>query len=320
MKRILILLIAVLFSLNAFAASSKVLMLRDNGPLRKANDSNGVEWAAAVRAGTELELESSEIVIKDLVTSSKTYSDVKFYKVKYNSKTYFVQESDVEICDSASVLQKNTLLFSKPTLYSFRNAILETGTFVVKGETVKQFNNDFTKITFYDTKDSVKRSRYVFSNAVSSFDKDVKAVLLLEKGKATDNEDLRKEFLDNAKAMETSELIGSYIFSEISKIYNVSQDSDDSFVAEDIDSYTTNVTTDDGSKVNVRSLPGTAGEVTGQFESVNRPLVRVSMKTKETQEIDGVTSSWYYVTEMDEDTMDVVEGGIEGWVFGGFLE
>ena len=64
MKRTLILVISVLFTLNAFAASSKVVMLRDNGPLRKANDSNGVEWAETVTAGTELELESDEIVIK----------------------------------------------------------------------------------------------------------------------------------------------------------------------------------------------------------------------------------------------------------------
>ena len=96
--------------------------------------------------GTELELESDEIVIKDLVTSSKTYSDVKFYKVKYNKNTYFVQESDVEICSSASVLQKDALLFTKPTLYSYRNAILERGTLIVTGDSVKQFNNEFTKI------------------------------------------------------------------------------------------------------------------------------------------------------------------------------
>ena len=318
MKKFLIILISVLFTADIFGASAKLLMLRDNGPLRIENDSNGVEWAETVRAGTELELESSEIVIKDLVTSSKTYNDVKFYKVKYNKKTYFVQESDAEICDSASVIQKDALLFSRPTLYSFRNAILETGSFVVTGDTVKEFNNSFVKITFYDTNDGIKRTRYVYSNTISNSDKDVKAILLLEKGKAAENEDLQKEFLDNAKSMKTSSLISTYISNEISKIYNITLFSDETIIA--VDPYSTYVVTNDGSKVNVRSLPGTAGEVIGQFESVNNQLVLVSMKTEETQEIEGVNASWYYVTELDPDTMTSLTGGIEGWIFGGFLK
>ena len=142
--------------------------------------------------------------------------------------------------------------------------------------------------------------------------------MLLEKGKATDNEDLQKEFLDNAKAMKTSSLISSYISDEIAKIYNISLFSDDSILT--IEPYTSHVTTTDGSKVNVRSLPGTAGEVIGQFESANNPLVLVSMKTEDTQEIEGVKASWYYVTEIDEDTMESVSEGIEGWLFGGYLE
>ena len=126
MKKVTILFsLIVLFITNAFAAPSKIFMLRDNGPLRKDNGSNQVEWAETVKAGTELELASEEIVVKDLVTSSKTYKDVNFYEVKYNDKTYYVQESDAEPCESASVIQEDALLFSRPTLSSFRNAVLE---------------------------------------------------------------------------------------------------------------------------------------------------------------------------------------------------
>ena len=318
MKKILIVLISVLLTTNMFAASSKLLMLRDDGPLRTENASNGVEWAETVRAGTELDLESSEIIIKDLVTSSKTYKDVKFYKVKYNKNIYFVQESDAEICSAPSVIQQDALLFTKPTLYSFRNAILETGTFVVTGDTVKEFNNTFIKITFYDTNDGIKRSRYVYANTVSNSEKDVKAVLLLEKGKAAKNEDLQKEFLDNAKAMKTSNLIADYIAREVSKILNVSVFSDETIIT--IDGYSAYVTTNDGSKVNVRSMPGTAGDIVGQFESASKPSVFVSMKTEETQEIDGIIESWYYVTELDPVTLETSPNGIEGWIFGGYLE
>ena len=68
------------------------------------------------------------------------------------------------------------------------------------------------------------------------------------------------------------------------------------------------------------SLPGTAGEVIGQFESAYEPIVFVSMKTEDTEEIGGVTESWYYVSEVNPDTLEVVYGGIEGWVFGGYLK
>ena len=318
MKRTFVLLTSILLSVNVFAASSKILMLRDNGPLRKANDSNGVEWSITVKAGTELELDSTEIFIKDLITQKEVYKDVKFYKVKYNKNIYYVQESDAEPCTSASVIQKDTLLFGRPTLYSFRNAILETGTLVVAGETTTELGNEFTRVAFYDTQDGLKRIRYVLSDSISNSDKDVKAVILLEKGKSSDNADLQKEFLDNAKSMKTTPLIADYISNEIAKIYNISLFSDDSIVS--IDGFSTVITTNDGSKVNVRSLPGTAGEVIGQFDSADNPYVFVTLKTEDTQEIDGVKDNWYYVTELDSDTLETKADGIEGWVFGAFLQ
>lgn len=321
MKKTLIIISTVLLiAANTFAAPSKILMLRDNGPLRKANDSNGVEWAETVAAGTELELESKELVTKDLITSSKTYPDVKFFKVKYNKKTYYVQESDAEPCESASVIQEDALLFSRPTLSSFRNAVLETGTLVVadNSDTVTEYNNNFVKIYFYDTNDGLKRSRYVNSNKISSSDKDVKAIIILEKARKTENEDLKKEFLDNAASMKTTELIGEYIKKETAKILNISSFSDDSIISIP-EPWTGYIFTNDGSKVNVRSLPGTAGEVVGQFNSEDNPTVLVTMKTEDTEEIDGITESWYYVTEYDIDNLTTVADGIEGWVFGGFI-
>ncbi|MBP5519502.1 MAG: SH3 domain-containing protein [Treponema sp.] len=319
MKKTLILFTAILlFTVNTFAASSKLIMLRDNGPLRRANETNGVEWATSVKAGTELDLESTQIFVKDLVTASKTYKDVKFYKVKYNKNTYYVQESDAEPSNSVSVIQKDALLFSKPTLSSFRNAVLETGTLCVAQESVAEFNTTFVKIAFYDTNDGLKRIRYVNSENISNSDKDVKAVILLENARANESEDLKKEFLNNASSMKTSPLISEYIRVETAKILKVSSFSDDSIVS--IDGYTAHIKTTDGSKVNVRSLPGTAGEVIGKFESAEEPTVFVSMKTEDTEEIGGVTASWYYVSQVDTDTLEVVNEGIEGWVFGAFIE
>ncbi|MBO4532465.1 MAG: SH3 domain-containing protein [Treponema sp.] len=309
MKKLSVLFTLIILTVSGlFAAPSKIIMLRDNGPLRKANDSNGVEWSETVRAGTELELASSQTVIKDLVTSSKTYTDVEFYEVKYNKNTYYVQLTDAEPADGASVIQEDAVLFTRPTLKAFRNAMLETGTFVVAGDTTKEMNITYRKIIFYDTNEGVKRTRYVNSENISSSDKDVKAVILLETARATQNEELQKELLNNAKSIKTSILIEGYITREINKILNISTFSDDTI--EQYEAYAV-IYDPDGSKINVRSMPGTAGEVVGQIESADTPAIYVSLRTESTETINKFTDHWYYITEP--------ETGLEGWVFGGFI-
>ena len=309
MKKVTILFsLIVLFSTNVFSAPSKIFMLRDNGPLRKDNGSNQVEWAETVRAGTELELASEEIVIKDLVTSSKTYNNVKFFEVKYTGQTYYVQESDAEKSDKLSVLQVDSILFTRPTLSAFRNAMLEIGTFVIAGESYTQFNTNFVKITFYDTNDGIKRTRYVNKANISTNEKDVKAIIMLENARVTKDEDLKKEFLNNAKSMKTSMLIEAYISKEYNKILNVSLFSDDTIETISGKGY---IHTEDGSKINVRDKPGTAGNVIGQIESANQPAVTAMMRTNITDEIDGETDFWYYIQESTS--------GLEGWIFGAYI-
>jgi hypothetical protein len=310
MKKITVALCLItLLTTSLFSAPAKLIMLRDNGPLRKANDSNGVEWAETVRAGTELELTNKDLVIKDLVTSSKTYKDVNFFEVKYNGETYYVQETDAEIADKLSVIQKDTVLYTHPSLSYFRNAMLETGSLVIAGDTYTQINQTFVKIIFYDTIDGIKRTRYVKQTDVSSSDKDVKAIILLENGRTAKSEELKKEFLNNAKSIKTSALIGDYIALEYNKILGLSSFSDDSI--ESYEAYAT-VVSNDGSKINIRSMPGTVGEVVGQIESADNPVVRVSLKLNEKDSIDNVVDFWYYITQE--------ETGLEGWIFGGFLE
>lgn len=298
-----------LLTASLFSAPAKLIMLRDNGPLRKANASNGVEWAETVRAGTELELTNNDLVIKDLVTSSKTYKDVNFFEVKYNGETYYVQETDAEIADKLSVIQKDTVLYTHPSLSYFRNAMLETGSLVIAGDTYTQINQTFVKIIFYDTIDGIKRTRYVNQTDVSSSDKDVKAIILLENGRSAKSEELKKEFLNNAKSIKTSALIEDYIALEYNKILGLSSFSDDSI--ESYEAYAT-VVSNDGSKINIRSMPGTVGEVVGQIESADNPVVRVSLKLNEKDLIDNVVDFWYYITQE--------ETGLEGWIFGGFLK
>lgn len=308
MRKNILFISILLLSAALYAAPAKLIMLRDNGPLRKANNSNGVEWDTTVRAGTELELTTTDLVIKDLVTSSKTYKDVKFYEVKYKKNTYYVQESDAEVAAAAAVIQSDTVLFTRPTLSSFRNAVLETGTLVVAGDAYTEFNKTFCKVVFYDTIDGLKRTRYVNKNDISYSDKDVKAVMLLENARTTENEDLKNELLNNAKSMKTSILIEAYITKEIAGILKISDFSDDAIETISAQGH---MYTEDGSKVNVRDKPGRSGSVIGQIETAEQPWVTALMRTGTTEEIDGKTDYWYYIKDDASD--------LEGWVFGAYV-
>lgn len=317
MKKITIFLsLVTLIATTLFSNPQKLFMLRDNGPLRKSNDSNGVEWYKSVRAGTELELLSSELVVKNLVTSSKTYENLSFYEVKYNDEVLYVQETDAEPSEKLSVIQSDTLLFTYPSLASFRNAILETGSFIIKGDVYSQLGSgiSFRKIIFYDTINNIKRIRYVNQTDISDSEKDIKAVLLLENAKAENDDALKEEFLKNAISIKTTPLIRNYVITQIAKIYNNSSFPDElNIQLEEFSTYGY-IKSTVSSYVNVYLIPGFSENVVGQFNAVLFPPVLVTLKTSRAVEFDGKKGNFYYVIECD-DNLNTITGGLEGWIF-----
>ena len=195
----------LLLASQIFGAPSKVFMLREDGPLRVEDGKKGVKWAKTVATGTELELVSPEPVVKDLVTTDKTYPNISFYKVKYKGELYYVQTSEAVAADIIGVICSDALLFLKDSLATFRNAILETGTIVAVEEKTSKNGIDYSKVSFFDTEDKIVRSRYVERSKVSESEKDVKAVMMITAALANKNEDLRNETLNNAKKINTSE-------------------------------------------------------------------------------------------------------------------
>lgn len=299
--------------LGSLVTAQSVVALRDNTPLRSDNGKGGVVWALEVLAGQKLELLDPVPVKMNLVTTSETTPDVEFYRVRHQGKDYFVRASEAAPAAQAAVIVEDAVLFSRPRISDFRNALLEAGSIVVTGNQVSHTGVDFVEVFFFDTAAWQIRSRYVVSPMVSSARGDVEAVQLLQKAAAMKDTEVQQELLHSAMNLNTTMGIKTLVEDFVRQLVPVA------FTQEDIMPLELPgngvIATGDGDNVNVRSFPGTGSEsqVVGQLSQGTD--VAIVATTARPQVIDGVEAPWYQVRAHLEDGSLV-----EGWIFGGYLE
>lgn len=299
--------------LGSLVTAQSVVALRDNTPLRSDNGKGGVVWALEVLAGQKLELLDPVPVRMNLVTTSETTPDVEFYRVRHQGKDYFVRASEAAPAAQAAVIVEDAVLFTRPRISDFRNALLEAGSIVVTGNQVSHTGVDFVEVFFFDTAAWQIRSRYVVSPMVSSARGDVEAVQLLQKAAAMKDTEVQQELLHSAMNLNTTMGIKTLVEDFVRQLVPVA------FTQEDIMPLELPgngvIATGDGDNVNVRSFPGTGSEsqVVGQLSQGTD--VAIVATTARPQVIDGVEAPWYQVRAHLEDGSLV-----EGWIFGGYLE
>lgn len=299
--------------LGSLVAAQSVVALRDNTPLRSDNGKGGVVWALEVIAGQKLELLDPVPVRMNLVTTSETTPDVEFYRVRHQGKDYFVRASEAAPAAQAAVIVEDAVLFTRPRISDFRNALLEAGSIVVTGNQVSHTGVDFVEVFFFDTAAWQIRSRYVVSPMVSSARGDVEAVQLLQKAAAMKDTEVQQELLHSAMNLNTTMGIKTLVEDFVRQLVPVA------FTQEDIMPLELPgngvIATGEGDNVNVRSFPGTGSEsqVVGQLSKGTD--VAIVATTARPQVIDGVEAPWYQVRAHLEDGSLV-----EGWIFGGYLE
>ena len=305
MKKLIAKIFILSFTVFAFAKSN-AYMLRDNGPLRTDNGNGGVEWSITVPEGTELELLSETVEIKDLVMSKSTEKDCKFYKVKYSDKIYYALESEVAVGTQFGYIVDDATLFAKPAISSFRNAYLEFGTFVVVGEKTQNMGFNFVEIKFFDTDEKLAKSRYVQENKITTQKEDIETLQLITRAVSENDEEFKKELLSMARNKMSSTIIHSYAEQMYNKILGLSSFSDDdiSVLSEELSGV---IISDD---VRYRSLPGTSGDVLGKFNTDDAGTISLMTNGKET--IDEMEDYWYFFTKNETEE--------SGWVYGGFIE
>ena len=299
--------------LGSLVTAQSVVALRDNTPLRSDNGKGGVVWALEVLAGQKLELLDPVPVRMNLVTTSETTPDVEFYRVRHQGKDYFVRASEAAPAAQAAVIVEDAVLFTRPRISDFRNALLEAGSIVVTGNQVSHTGVDFVEVFFFDTAAWQIRSRYVVSPMVSSARGDVEAVQLLQKAAAMKDTEVQQELLHSAMNLNTTMGIKTLVEDFVRQLVPVA------FTQEDIMPLELPgngvIATGEGDNVNVRSFPGTGSEsqVMGQLSQGTD--VAIVATTARPQVIDGVEAPWYQVRAHLEDGSLV-----EGWIFGGYLE
>lgn len=305
MKKSLIYIALALLAGNAFAKTTG-FMMRNNGPLRVDNGNGGVEWATTVPAGTKLTVESEEPVVFTLITEKEKIPDIKFYKVTYDKKTYYARDCEVALGSDLSVILSNTAIFTKPAISSFLNAQLEQGSLVVMGQIQEYAGTGFTEVQYWSSSANSIRTRYVFSDKVSSNKNDLEAIRTVDVALALKNKDavkerqMKKELFANAKKLNTSEAITEYIQTEYDKIFG----------RKDFEKfYSGTIKTADGSKVNARENP-VDGKVVTQHEN-GEVISEFCARSAEKSTFEGITDYWF-----------AYETGATGlrWIFGGYIE
>lgn len=299
--------------LGSLVTAQSVVALRDNTPLRSDNGKGGVVWALEVLAGQKLELLDPVPVRMNLVTTSETTPDVEFYRVRHQGKDYFVRASEAAPAAHAAVIVEDAVLFTRPRISDFRNALLEAGSIVVTGNQVSHTGVDFVEVFFFDTAAWQIRSRYVVSPMVSSARGDVEAVQLLQKAAAMKDTEVQQELLHSAMNLNTTMGIKTLVEDFVRQLVPVA------FTQEDIMPLELPgngvIATGDGDNVNVRSFPGTGSESQVVDQLSQGTDVAIVATTARPQVIDGVEAPWYQVRAHLEDGSLV-----EGWIFGGYLE
>lgn len=305
MKKVLISIFLCVLSISVFAQS--VIVLKDNASLRTDNGKGGTVYAMEILSGIKMELISPEPVKKDLVTSKEITPDISFYHVKYQGKEYYIRESEATIGSTVGVIIENSVLFTYPTLDSFRNAYLEPGTIISCGKTVESKGLSFMEIEFYDTTAWTKRTRYILKEGYSSNSADIDAIQLVQKVLTLSDKNLQKQLLNDAMSLNVCTEVLNIIKETEQELFGPSFTENDIL---DLDSPLEGyAVTADAARINVRSFPG-IGEVVGQIET-NTPILVVG-KTTKTQTIEGLTAEWYKITVMDDTQLT-------GWIFGGYF-
>ena len=305
MKKVLISIFLCVLSISVFAQS--VIVLKDNATLRTDNGKGGTVYAMEILSGIKMELLSPAPVKKDLVTSKEITPDISFYHVKYQGKEYYIRESEATVGSSVGVIIENSVLFTYPTLDSFRNAYLEPGTIISCGKTVESKGLSFMEIEFYDTTAWTKRTRYILKEGYSTNSADIDAIQLVQKVLTLSDKNLQKQLLNDAMSLNVCTEVLNIIKETEQEIFGPSFTENDII---DLDSPLEGyAVTADAARINVRSFPG-FGEVVGQIET-NTPILVVG-KTTKTQTIEGLTAEWYKITVMDDTQLT-------GWIFGGYF-
>lgn len=228
MKKIIILLSTLLICTVSLFAKNEGTVLQNDAVLWAKGSDGVMAWdsksSAYIPAGTILEYVSDTVIVADLKTSQGTDKNIKFINVKHNGKSLYILANRFSLGNKVSVITKESVLFTKATLQSFRNSYLEAGTIVVNLGDYSSPVCNFTKVEFYDKDAYTIRTRYVLDTNLSNDKNDIKAMQILTKIAATKDDTMKQELASSALNLSTSSFIRPIVQKEYNKIFGIAEE------------------------------------------------------------------------------------------------
>lgn len=313
MKKLVLTIVAALFSFSVFAANSiDAVMLQNQGGLFVEKDGM-MEWKVSVDAGSDLSIYTESDANGKTVPVTKeskrivNKKEVKctVYKASYNGKDYWVLNDRISMNEKVAIIKIPAAVYRSPDLADFKNSSLPVGEIITMGS--KYIANDvfeMYKISYFDEINYVTRSGYVMVSKVSSEKNDLKACKLISQLKNTEDETIQEELYKNITKLNISSEIMSYA-SEVKE--SITKVDVSAAGYSEIGLYAYVVNPDTNTKINVRGNPGTSGSVVASLTD-ELTEVYITERTNNADVVGDSTNYWYHIT-----------GDVDGWVYGDYI-
>lgn len=327
MKKLLISLFLIISAGFVFAQNTEAYMMQVDGSLYTENADGELVWNSSVPVSTKVTIltvkdENKNTVLDEKDSKRKSNGkliDCHVYHVSYDNKEFFVLSDRVSTEKQFAIISSEATIYRTPDYCDAMDKTLSVGTFITydseayfpRNTSITSYSAAFNQIHYFDYNSWTIKTAYVKANKFGSSKDDLKAIQMLAKIADAKDTKVKNELLNNLKSLSVSGGLKDQILAEKQKALS------GDLTSAGTTNYGRNmliVNDDLSSPINVRSVPGTDGQIIAQIDYSDEEIY-VSSKTN-IQGYAGDSLNYWYEIEIAEDDGSITNG----WIFGDFLE
>lgn len=316
MKKIISILALLSIFTSAFAAKSKAFMMQPEGSLYTENDNGELVWKLSVHVGAELTVLSEKDTKR---TINGKLVDCHAYEVSYEDKKYYALSDRVSVQENFGIIANETAVYRSADYADVYDRTFKIGTFVTYGSpdvilpkntSLKNPVDGFRQVSYFETGSYTVKTVFVKQVNVQNAKDDLKSLKLFARFNAAKDDNVRAELFASFSKLTTSKGVKAMFEEENLKL--ISKDLS-SGGKESVNKYMS-INNPSDSPINVRSLPGTSGEVVRKINKGEILQVYVQERTKLKGSANNTVNHWYLVQFEDGGSVAY------GWIYGDFLK
>lgn len=316
----------ILFGASAlFAQTVKGVALQKDTALWTLNAEGIMDYAkkdltpgtaVEVYTGTEKDSQGRfrpETIETGYSTAKDKKAKLVFAKVSYKGKDYYAIANRVAAYQDAAVVIGDAATYLTLNPADVRKTSLKPGTTVAIGKKLYTKGIAFYEVSYYDSAAYRIRIGYIREEKVSSSKDDITGMQVIKQALELKDTAKRDQMLESVKRLKVSDKVLDYLEAKIRE----AKESSDMLSQGTSTFYGASgylvINSNDGSRVNVRDVPGTdGGNVIMKLDDGTK--ISCDRYTNKKQTIEGITEGWFYVSYIRDDDLTPVDG----WIFGGF--